>query len=867
MENELDRLDKLDIIERVDGPTPWVSPIVVVPKKSGDVRICVDTREANKAVQRIKHVMPTIDELITDLNGACVFSTLDLKSAYHQLELNPESRYITTFTTHVGLWRYKRLMFGINAASEIFQNTLSELLSGLDGCKNMSDDIIVYGKTQQEHDKCLKPVLGRLRQKNVKLNKDKCMFSQNHVCFYGHIFSADGIAADPNKTSAIVNAAAPQNASEVRSLLGMAQYVSRFIPAYAEITAELRELTHKDVPWTWKREHQQALDNLKTKLTSVCTVQYFDPTKLSKVLVDASPVGIGAILCQDDKVVCYASRALSAVEQRYSQTEREMLAVVWGAERFHLYLYGAQFEIISDHKPLLGIFASHKQASARMERWRLRLSPYSYSLLYRPGRDNENPADYLSRHPDQPASTDPVENTVSYICTSSVPKAMTLQEVEQHYLHDPVMQKLSHAIQSGQWTDEEVTPYLRIQDELAVYRGIVLRHTRIVLPFSLRERAVELAHRGHQGVVKTKSLLREKVWFPGIDAMVEERVKACIPCQATSTHGSEHCTPLKMSHLPDRPWKELSIDFIGPFPTGESLLVVMDDYSRFPEVEIVHPTSSNTVIPKLDAIFARQGIPSELRSDNGPPFNGGEFASFASYLGFKHRRITPLWPGANGEVERLMKTLGKAIRAAFIDQRNWKQELYTFLRQYRATPHSTTGVSPSELLNGRPMKIMLPELRQETQPMGTIDNRDALEKSKMKRNADDRRGAKDSKLSVGDIVLVRQPHKNKLSAPFDSRPLKITARKGNMVTARRGRYTITRNIAHFKSVPLVAFRDGVDDQRENDDDQRENDDDQPVNDNDQPVNDNDQPVNDDVQPRPMRRATIPLRFRDFVMHV
>ena len=509
-----------------------------------------------------------------------------------------------------------------------------------------------------------------------------------------------------------------------------------------------------------------------------------------------------------------------------------------------------------------------------MERWRLRLSPYSYSLLYRPGRDNENPADYLSRHPDQPASTDPVENTVSYICTSSVPKAMTLQEVEQHYLHDPVMQKLSHAIQSGQWTDEEVTPYLRIQDELAVYRGIVLRHTRIVLPFSLRERAVELAHRGHQGVVKTKSLLREKVWFPGIDAMVEERVKASIPCQATSTHGSEHCAPLKMSHLPDRPWKELSIDFIGPFPTGESLLVVMDDYSRFPEVEIVHSTSSNTVIPKLDAIFARQGIPSELRSDKGPPFNGGEFASFASYLGFKHRRITPLWPGANGEVERFMKTLGKAIRAAFIDQRNWKQELYTFLRQYRATPHSSTGVSPSELLNGRPMKIMLPELRQETQPTGTIDNHDALEKSKMKRNADDRRGAKDSKLSVGDIVLVRQPHKNKLSAPFDSRPLKITARKGNMVTARRGRYTITRNIAHFKSVPLVAFRDGVDDQRENDDDQRENDDDQPVNDNDQPVNDNDQPVNDndqpvndDVQPRPMRRATIPLRFRDFVMHV
>ena len=263
-------------------------------------------------------------------------------------------------------------MFGINA-SEIFQNTLSELLSGLAGCKNMSDDIIVYGKSQHEHDICLKAVLERLKNNNVKLNREKCLFSKKQVCFYGHIFSASGIEADPKKTSAIVNAAAPQNASEVRSLLGMAQDVSRFIPGYSDVTTSLRGLTSKDVPWEWKSKHQQALDNLKVKLASVCAVQYFDATKPSKVLVDASPVGIGAILCQDDKVISYASRALSSVEQRYSQTEREMLAVVWGAEHFHIYVYGSEFEIITDHKPLLGIFASQKQASARVERWRLTL--------------------------------------------------------------------------------------------------------------------------------------------------------------------------------------------------------------------------------------------------------------------------------------------------------------------------------------------------------------------------------------------------------------------------------------------------------------------------------------------------------------
>ena len=165
------------------------------------------------------------------------------------------------------------------------------------------------------------------------------------------------------------------------------------------------------------------------------------------------------------------------------------------------------------------------------------------------------------------------------------------------------MQKLLHAIESGQWNDEEVSPYLKLMDELDVYQGIVLRQTRIVLHVSLRDRAVDLAHRGHQRVVKTKSLLGEKVWFPGIDVMVEDKVKACVPCQATTTRGSERCTPLRVSSLPDAPWQELSVDFIGPFPTGESLIVVTDDFSRFPELEFVHSTSSNTVIPKLDAIF------------------------------------------------------------------------------------------------------------------------------------------------------------------------------------------------------------------------------------------------------------------------
>ena len=726
VEIELKRLEDDDIIEKTDGPTPWISPIVVVPKKSGAVRICVDMREANKAVMREKHLMPTLDDLITDLNGATTFSTLDLRNGYHQLELHPSSRYITTFSTHVALYRYKRLMFGINSASEIFQNTVAELLRDLPGCRSISDDIIVYGKTVAEHNTNLTAVLDRLRTNNVRLNREKCKISRKTVTFYGHVFGAHGLRADPAKISSITEAARPANASDVRSLLGMAQYVARFIPKFATIVSPLRELTKQDVNWCWDQRCETAYQALKDALTNTSTMTYFDPNVPSVVLADASPCGLGAILTQKGKVVSYASRALSDAEQRYSQTEREMLAVVWCAEHFYLYLYGESFTICSDHQPLLGIIKSQRPASARIERWRIGLLPYVFELKYRPGKDDKNPADYMSRHPtDDSTETEETnsarrteetdnstENYVRYICNAAVPKAMTTDEVKQSTANDQTLQAVINAINTERWDDVLVQSYKRLRDELSVYDGIVLRGTRIIIPTELQSKAVDLAHVGHQGIVKTKRLLREKIWFPAIDSLAERRVRSCLACQATTSTPITP-EPIISTPLPAVPWKTLSADFLGPLPTGELLLVVMDDFSRFPEVEIVSSTASTTVIPKLDSIFARQGIPEILKTDNGPPFNGGELTQFANHLGFHHRKVTPLWPCANGEVERFMAPLMKAIRAAHVEQRSWKQELYTFLRQYRATPHCTTGVSPSEALNQRQMRVTLPQLPQQ----------------------------------------------------------------------------------------------------------------------------------------------------------
>jgi transposase InsO family protein len=809
VEKELQRLEDLDIIEKVDGPTPWISPIVVVPKKSGEVRICIDMREANRAVKREKHLMPTIDDLVADLNGATVFTTLDLSSGYHQLELAEESRHITTFSTHLGLRRYKRLLFGINAASEIFQNTIEELLTGLPGCKNISDDIIVFGKDQATHDANLHQVLDRLKSHNLRLNKAKCHFSKSEVMFYGHIFSADGLRPDQRKVEAIQLATPPRNPSEVKSLLGMAQYLSRYIPGYANITAPLRALTKEDVPWQWKKAEQAALDRLKQALTGNQVMSYFDPHQTTQVIVDASPVGLGALLVQNDKVICYASRVLSDVETRYSQTEKEMLAVVWAVEHFHLYLYGAPFTILTDHQPLLGIFRSHKPTSARIDRWKLRLMPYNYHLVYQPGKDEKNPADFLSRHPNSSEAQRECadEEYINYICANAIPTAMTLQEIQLETSVDETMQMVIQAIETNNWSNPPLPEYKKVSDELLVHKGLVLRGNRIVMPTSLRRRTVNLAHIGHQGIVKTKRLLRSKVWFPNIDKMVEETIQNCLPCQAATSGNHPPPDPLHMTHLPSAPWKEVATDFLGPFPTGEYLLVVIDEFSRFPEVEVLTTVSAKAVLPKLDAIFSRQGIPDVLKSDNGPPFNGTEFESYAKHCGFTHRKITPYWPQANGEAERFMRTLQKSIRAAIIEKRNWKQAMNQFLLNYRATPHSTTSISPSESLNSRKIKTMLPEMPSTSKPQQkSMAERDAQKKDQMKSCADNSRGAKENCLQPGDIVLLKQPKKNKLTAPYNPEPFVVEKKKGTMVTAKNDSKTVTRNSSQFKVISSKAAK-------------------------------------------------------------
>ena len=465
LEEQLKRDEELGVVERIEGPTPWVSPIVVAPKPKspGKVRVCVDMRQANQAIKRERHVTPTIKEIIGDLNGAKVFSKLDLNQGYNQLELSPESRYITTFGTHLGLMRYKRLNFGISSAAEIFQNVIRETLEGIPGALNISDDILVFGKTQSAHDQSLEAVFQRLKERGLTLNKHKCEYGKDKLEFYGYVFSGDSIAPDPKKIDDIVNLQTPTSASEVRSLLGMINYCSRFISDYATKTEPLRKLTHKDQPWEWTSQHDSAVDQLKEALVNAPVTAYFDPAKDTEISVDASPVGLAAILSQVDgktgthHIVTYASRSLSETEHRYSQTEREALAVVWACEHLHLYIYGKPVTIYTDHKPLVSIYGNpSSKPPARIERWAVQLQPYQLTVRYRKGEGN--PADYLSRHPSKQPTTASreqkiAEEYVNYITVTSTPKALTVQEIEEATKADATLQAVSKAIETGNWQE------------------------------------------------------------------------------------------------------------------------------------------------------------------------------------------------------------------------------------------------------------------------------------------------------------------------------------------------------------------------------------------------------------------------------
>ena len=806
---KLEELLKLDVIEKVEGPTSWVNPLVVVEKPNGDIRICLDMRQANQAIVREKHPVPTVEETLQEVSYAKVFSKLDLNMAFHQIELHPDSRDITTFAAPDGLYRYKRLLFGVNMATEKFQQIVWQVIKCCPGAYNLHDDLRVVGADDKEHDENLDRVMRKLEESNLTLNYDKCEIGVSSMVYMGDVLSGEGLKVSSERVEAIVKAPTPQNQSEVRSFLGSVQFCAKFIPNFATISSPLWDLTGKDVKWHWGPKEKKAFQEIKGLLTRAPVMAYHRQGATTRLTTDASPVGVGAVLEQKQRdgtyrPIYYASRKLSNVETRYSQFEREALAVRWACEKFYLYLYGIKFEVRTDHKPLVTVLGTKsKPPSARIERWLLYLQQFQYTLTHIPGKDN--PADVLSRLPIGSTQDDDTRKTEDFaysVASAAVPAALLPKQVETATANDPTLRIVHKAVMTGDWTQLSGTTYKAVKEELWVVGQVVMRGTRIVMPQSLWKQTIMLAHEGHQGMVRTKARLREKVWWPQMDKQVEDAIRSCHPCQLVGPRSKPE--PVRSSSLPDGPWQEISVDLLE-ISNGEHLLVAVDYYSRWLEAILLKKTDARHVIKSMEAIFRTHGLPETLRSDNGPPFASKEFEGFLEYLGIDHKKGIPYWPQSNGEVERANETILKIVRIARVEGKDWKKALENFLFQYRVTPHTVTGLSPAELLMGRKLRDKLPRVEfskdraTEAYWQQLLRERDTRAKLSQKEYADRTRGAKHSNIEEGDKVLLKQTRENKLSPNYEPEPYIVTRKDGNAVILQdtNGNNKM-RNIAHTK---------------------------------------------------------------------
>ena len=707
----LDKLLEQEIIQPV-AHSNWAAPIVPVLKGDGTIRICGDYRlTVNQATKVTVYPVPRIDDLFTTLGNGKIFSKLDMTNAYNQIVLSPESRSLTTINTHRGLFQYNRLCFGIASAPGIFQRAVEELLRGIPGVCVFMDDILVSGSNVCEHEERLCEVLRRFQEVGLRLHPTKCSFGVDKVQYLGYTIDSSGLKPTKEKLDAIFNAPEPKDITQLRSYLGMLNFYRKFLVHAAVVLEPLNRLLRKDVNWEWNSQHSQAFQESKSLLIDACLV-HFDPTLPIVVSADSSKYGLGAVLCQkkegEELPVVFASRTLNKAERNYSQTEKEALALVFALKKFHHYLWGHTFSLITDHKPLLGLFNPNKpipeMASGRIQRWSLMLQAYSFELYHRSGK-SLGTADALSRLPLTAAPESvPVCAEWVQLVNALDTTPVTAKEISKWSSKDPVIAKVLLFLDCGwpETVEDALKPFFHRKNELSVQQGCLLWGARVIIPSQGREQMLRELHQEHLGSTKMKQLARSYFWWPGLDRDIEELSASCGIC--LSNRALPKKAPLHPWDWPDKPWVRVHADYAGPV-LGTYFLVLTDAHSKWMEVLPTKDTSSFATINLIRNVFSRFGLPLTFVSDNGPNFVSREFELFLEKNGVRHITSAPYQPSTNGQAENAVKSLKYFLKHCA--EEDWRMKLDKFLFQYRVTPHSTTGVSPAELMFGRRLRTVL----------------------------------------------------------------------------------------------------------------------------------------------------------------
>ena len=754
--------------------SPWSSEVVWVKKKDGSLRQCVDYRRLNERTIKDSYCLPRIEELLDSLAGSKYFSVLDLKSGYHQVEIAEQHKERTAFSVApLGFFEYNRMAMGLANAPATYQRLMENVLGDLHLhiCMVFLDDIIVFGNTFQEHLDRLERVLIRLGENGLKLNPKKCSFCQEEVRYVGHIVSAEGISTDPEKIEQVKNWPRPQSPEDVRRYLGFCGYYRRFVKDFSKVAKPLTDLLpaptkkkrgKKKTPepnsarrWKWGHEEEAAFQNLKDCLTSPPILAFADYTKPFELHCDASGLGLGSVLYQEQegkkRVIAYASRGLSKSESNYPAHKLEFLALKWAVtEKFNDYLYGHQFTVYTDNNPLTYVLTSAR-LDATGHRWLAALSAYNFDIKYRPGVSNAD-ADGLSRLPgagrEEACRHIPVES-VGQVCKSSQAKSyveglacsaavvndsfdppgqvwhqLSDKTIVNAQRKDPVLGVWLDAIENDTRPNKSIVQesqhgaahrtLFQTADKLTVIDGKLYRETetderklkQLLLPSCYIDQVLRMLHDdiGHPGRDRTLSLLRDRFFWPGMYSDVEEWTAGCPRCIRRKTPATAR-VPL-VNIKTSEPLELVCIDYLclemskGGF---QNVLVITDHFTRYAQaIPTRNQTAKTTAEALFNNFFVHYGIPKRIHADQGANFESRLIKELCEVSGCKKSRTTPYHPQGNGMTERFNRSLLGMLGTLQPSQKSdWKTHIAPLVHAYNCIRHESTGFSPYSLMFGR----------------------------------------------------------------------------------------------------------------------------------------------------------------------
>ena len=751
-----------DIIKPSDSP--WNAPIVVVAKKNGDIRMCVDYRKLNAVTKRPVYPIPATQQLLDCLNGARFFTTLDLSQGYHQIPMAEDDIPKTAFATRRGQFEYKRMPFGLSTAPATFQRLMHVVFKNenWEKCLIYLDDILIFGRSVEEHLERLKAVLQRIREAGLKLSPSKCSFLGTQVEYLGHIVSEKGIKTDPKKVDKVKNWPTPTTVQQLRSFPGFCGYYRRFIKDYSKLTEKLEALCQStgvqcrkknaDIAQQWTLNHDEAFVLLKTALTTAPVLSY--PTEKGRFLLDtdASHTGIGAVLSQiqdgTERVIAYASRRLTKAERRYCVTRKELLAVHCFVRHFKHYLFGRKFTVRTDHRALLWMLNWNKPNTSQYCLWKAELEMYDIEVVHRPGKHHLN-ADALSRLPNchqcELKHEDPVtrrhvkilESTATM--SSSIDGTQKSTELIMHmstnctspeewdFENDPELGTVVTLMRQGKIQEERMpdvvkasngkTKELWRQRDRLRWRGSALYiiqegKYKLVVPARVRRKLIKEIHSmiGHLGVFKTVSVIKVEYYWPCMEEDITRYIQGCIECQTTKGKGARITAPLQPS-IVGEPFERIAIDISGPFRPCKNgnryVLAIIDYFSKFPVLiplqRIDAATVAQNVFHHWISVF---GAPEIIHSDRGSNFESELFKEQCALFGIHKTRTSPYYPQSDGLVERLFRTIKPLISGTVQERKiSWSEALPYVEMGLRCARQTSTGFSPFEIVYGKRMRL------------------------------------------------------------------------------------------------------------------------------------------------------------------